>query len=125
MCNTRAPGCCPSCGEGLVVIELQCPRCGTGVKGKFETCPLCSLTGEDERLFHMFLESRGNLKHVQRMLGVSYPTVRSRIEELFRSLGARERHPLQILDDLHAGEITVEKALELLKGSDFEQGEWV
>jgi hypothetical protein len=123
MCNTATPTSCPSCGEGLLVVKLECPECGTGVAGRYRMCPVCSLTGESRRLFNMFLESRGNLKDVQRKLGISYPTVRARIEELFRALGGGERHPLEILDDLHNGELSVERAVELLRGVSKEQGE--
>ncbi len=116
MCNTPAPTNCPSCGEGLTVVRLECPKCGTQVSGKYRLCPICSLTGEGRKLFNLFLEYRGNLKAVQRSLGVSYPTARARVEELFRELSGGERHPMDVLDDLHSGEIGVEEALELLKG---------
>ena len=116
MCNTPAPTSCPSCGTGLTVVRLDCPECGTQVSGKYRLCPICSLTGEGRKLFNLFLECRGNLKAVQRRLGVSYPTARARMEELFREMGGGERHPMDVLDDLHCGEIGVEEALELLKG---------
>lgn len=121
MCNTPTPTSCPSCGEGLLVVKLECPKCGTTVEGKYRMCPVCSLTGESRKLFNLFLEARGNLKAVQRSLGVSYPTVRARVEELFRGLCGEERHPLEVLDDLHNGEIGVDEAVELLRGAAAEQ----
>lgn len=105
-----------------MVVELRCSRCDTRVSGRYDLCPVCTLTGESRRLFQHFLEARGNLKEVQRRLGVSYPTVRARIEELFQGLSARRRHPLEILDDLHAGVLGVEEAVELLGGSPMEKG---
>ncbi len=120
MCNTPTPTSCPSCGEGLLVIKLACPKCGTQVEGKYRMCPICSLSGESKRLFNLFLESRGNLKAVQRSLGVSYPTVRARIEELFKGLSGTERHPLDVLEDLHHGGLSVDEAVEILRGSSSE-----
>lgn len=121
MCNTPTPTSCPSCGEGLLVIRLECPKCGTQVAGKYKLCPVCTLTGESRVLFDLFLEARGNLKAVQRKLGVSYPTVRARIDDLFRGMGGFEKHPLEILDDLHHGEISVDEAVDFLRGCSTEE----
>ncbi len=123
MCNTPTPTSCPSCGEGLLVVKLECPKCGTNVEGRYRICPVCSLVGDNRKLFNLFLEARGNLKAVQRSLGVSYPTVRARMDQLFRSLCGTERHPMDVLDDLHSGAIGLEEALELLRGSATEQEE--
>ena len=112
------PPCCPSCGAALLVVRLACPACGTEVTGRYELCPACRLEGEEADLFRLFLEARGNLKDVQRALGVSYPTVRLRIEEMFRRIERPPARPdpLVILGRLRSGEIDVATAERLLRG---------
>ena len=86
----------------------------------FDLCPTCRLEPDDRRLFDLFLDARGNLKGVQRALGVSYPTVRQRMEELFNRLG-RETAPADpgdVLERLRSGELTVTDAVRLLRGAD-------
>jgi len=80
-------------------------------------CPFCSLDSESRNLLELFLLARGNLKSVQRMLGVSYPTARTRIEEMFNALEDRmeiDDSAMTVLERLHRGEISVEDALESL-----------
>ena len=80
------PARCPSCSGALHVVALRCAACGTEVHGSFAPCPVCALAPQAQALFGLFLSARGNLKGVQRALGVSYPTARQRIEGLFRQL---------------------------------------
>ena len=111
---------CPSCGGKLLVVKLECPSCEAEVTGKFESCPVCSLEGETRRIFDLFLAARGNLRHVQRELGVSYPTARQRVEEMFRQLAGKPepQEPREVLARLRAGEIDVEEAERLLRGEE-------
>jgi len=101
-----------------MVVKLVCSSCGTEVNGEFDLCPVCSLEQDSRELFDLFLEARGNLKEVQRKLGVSYPTTRQRIEGMFAELegGTPAEEPADILRRLGSGEIDVETALELLEG---------
>lgn len=88
------------------------------VDGQFEPCGVCRLDHELRTLFEQFLDARGNLKEVQRTLGVSYPTVRQRIEVMFRELGRQapsELGPKEVLRRLREGLITVEEAERLLR----------
>jgi hypothetical protein len=116
------PGRCPSCRGPMQVEKLACASCGTEVTGSYAPCPVCRLEPEHRRLFDLFLETRGNLKDVQRRLQVSYPTTRQRIEELFSALGlgeasAEERPaPLEVLRKVREGQLTVEQAERLLRG---------
>lgn len=113
----RAPSGCPVCGDGLLLTRVSCEACGTELTGRFARCEFCSL-GDDQRdLLRVFLRSWGNLKELQRHLGVSYPTARARFAELLRSLElastsapdvAEER--LKILQALASGEIDSEAA---------------
>lgn len=117
--KSTLPPNCPSCKGKLVVVRLQCVECGTEVTGEFELCPVCSLDGEIKGLFDLFINARGNLKQVQRDLGLSYPTVRARIEEMFRNLGQDmpPHDPKEILAKVRSGELKVEEAEKLLRGA--------
>lgn len=104
----------------MEVVRLECTACGTVVDGHFQPCSVCRLDRELRELFEQFLDARGNLKDIQRTLGVSYPTVRQRIEVMFRHLGraAPERdNPKEVLRRLRAGEISVDEAERLLRRS--------
>lgn len=83
----RALSVCPVCGEGLSVTRLGCSACGTELVGSFARCPFCALDDADLDLLRVFLVSRGNLKEVEKHLGVSYPTARSRFNAVLDRLG--------------------------------------
>lgn len=124
MSRAQAPTRCPSCSGVLNPVKYVCSQCGTEVSGDFSVCPFCSMDGENRRLLELFLLARGNLKAVQRMLGVSYPTARTRIEEMFNTLEARmsgEERSMDILEKLHSGEISVEDAIDSLSGGNGER----
>ena len=118
MSDRSVPSRCPSCASRLVVVRLECPCCDAEVTGEFDLCPACRLEPETRKLFDMFLDARGNLRQVQRMLGVSYPTVRQRIEEMFRVLEENDARPdpMEILRRVRSGELPIEEAEELLRG---------
>jgi hypothetical protein len=87
MSRYRPPRDCPVCSSRLQVTQLGCPTCGTGLTGSFESCEFCGLDPADRDLLRVFLASRGNMKELERHLGVSYPTARARFEDLLRKLG--------------------------------------
>ena len=99
-------------------MKLICSSCGSEVSGEFDPCPVCALEGEQRRIFDVFLSSRGNLKEVQRELGVSYPTARIRMEEVFSQLGrpAPGPDPGTVLERLRSGSIDLDTAERLLSG---------
>jgi hypothetical protein len=82
----RPPRDCPVCSTGLQITQLGCPSCGTGLTGSFRSCEFCGLDDADRDLLRVFLVSRGNMKELERHLGVSYPTARARFEDLLRKL---------------------------------------
>ncbi|GAA3639910.1 DUF2089 domain-containing protein [Microlunatus ginsengisoli] len=86
----RAPSDCPVCGEHLSVTRLGCTSCGTELAGMFAACPFCSLGSAELDLLRVFLTSRGNLREVEKHLGVSYPTARQRFGEVLVRLGLAE-----------------------------------
>ena len=78
---------CPVCSHELAVTRLHCRSCGTTLEGDFSVGRFGRLNREQLVLLESFLRSRGNLRDMERELGISYPTVRSRVEALVRALG--------------------------------------
>ncbi len=110
---------CPVCGGRLKVVELKCPGCGTRLSGQFDLPRLLTLARDQMEFVEIFLKCRGNIKEVERELGVSYPTVRNRLEEVIRALGFQAHSGLrsdEVLESLSKGELSVDEAVELLKG---------
>ncbi len=81
---------CPVCAGDLGVTRLQCRSCGTALEGDFSVGRFARLDREQLGLLESFLRSRGNLREMERELGISYPTVRNRVEALVRALGLGE-----------------------------------
>jgi hypothetical protein len=78
---------CPVCSGELAVTRLRCAECGTTIEGEFGVGRFARLTREQTVVLESFLRSRGNLRDMERELGISYPTVRARVEALVRALG--------------------------------------
>ncbi|MEO8246013.1 MAG: DUF2089 domain-containing protein [Chloroflexota bacterium] len=78
---------CPVCQGELMISRLHCRSCGTALEGEFGVGRFGRLGREQLALLESFLRSRGNLKEMERELGISYPTVRSRVDGLVRALG--------------------------------------
>ena len=123
----EALGKCPVCGQNTEVTAISCNECGTRIEGHFQLCKFCRLTEEQKSFIETFVKCRGNIKDVEKELGISYPTVKNRLEDAANALGysntsyysytgseASERRK-EILDQLENGEVSVEEALELLK----------
>ena len=115
---------CPVCAGPLVVTRLECSACGTEVNGTFALGHLASLREPHASLIEMFLRVRGNVKEMERELGLSYPTVRARLEEALTAAGLGRRaesevdlaaRRSQILDQLERGEISAAEAASRLR----------
>ena len=78
---------CPVCSGELAVTRLHCRSCGTTLEGDFNVGRFGRLSREQMAILDSFLRSRGNLRDMERELGLSYPTVRARVEALIRALG--------------------------------------
>ena len=81
---------CPSCGGRLEITEVRCTQCETRVQARYRPCDFCGLSEEQSTFLRLFLTSRGNLSEVEKRLGVSYPTVRAKLDEVIARLGALE-----------------------------------
>jgi hypothetical protein len=90
---------CPVCSNELSVTRLHCASCGTSLEGDFSVGRFGRLNREQLTLLESFLRSRGNLREMERELGISYPTVRARVEALVRALGFGPRSDAEPEDD--------------------------
>ena len=112
---------CPICGSGRDIVRMHCRSCDTSLEGRLAPGKFCQLTTEQREFIEVFLASRGNIKEVERFFGISYPTVRSRLDQIIETLGYRveyaesESQRKDILKALNEGEITAEEAIKLLK----------
>jgi hypothetical protein len=115
---------CPVCHDDLLVTRLVCRNCGTALEGRFTMGRLLQLTPEQLHFVETFLRSEGKLNRVQEELGLSYPTVRSRLVDVIRALGyevggereSDDQRRQEILEQLARREISSEEAFRLLEG---------
>jgi hypothetical protein len=114
---------CPVCHDDLLVTQLVCRNCGTGLEGRFTMGRLLQLTPEQLHFVEVFLRCEGKLNRVQEELGISYPTVRSRLVEVIRALGyevgeereADDERRQEILAQLARQEVSAEEAFRMLQ----------
>src|ERR1700676_1597595 len=78
---------CPSCDGNLTVARLDCPDCSISIEGEFAPPALLKLTGAQIDFVEVFIKNRGVIREVERELGVSYPTVRARLDDVITALG--------------------------------------
>jgi hypothetical protein len=117
----RPPSDCPVCGAQLAVIRLGCTSCGSELAGVFRPCEFCALNEKETEMLRVFISSRGNLREVEKHLGVSYPTARQRFAELLEKLGLGEAAEPQaaltrdqILSEVASGALSPAEAQELI-----------
>ena len=115
-------GKCPICNADTEVTRISCRECGTTIEGRFQMCKFCRLSSDQKAFIDVFIKCRGNIKEVEKELGISYPTVKNRLEEVAAAMGYKlDPEPVvpgkkkEILDRLNSGEISVEEALNLMK----------
>ena len=118
----RFVGACPSCDSAMVVRRLECPSCGVAVEGRFDGGPLARLSRDQLAFVETFLRARGKIKDVEEELGISYPTVVGRLNDVLVAMGfeagedPRDAERRQrILDDLSAGRLSAADAAEQLR----------
>lgn len=104
---------------GQTLTRLGCQACGTELSGLFHACEFCALGDGEREVLRVFLTSRGNMKELERHLGVSYPTARLRFDGLLAKLGldrepAPSRPRREVLQSLAKGEIDVDEAMRRL-----------
>jgi hypothetical protein len=77
---------CPSCQADLQVKRLTCSQCETEVEGRYVLPLLARLNPDDQAFIQLFVQASGSLKEMAKLLGVSYPTVRNRLDEIIEKL---------------------------------------
>ena len=114
---------CPICSEQLKVSRLECDSCGTRLEGSFSLGRFHALSSDQLEFLETFIRARGNFKDIERELGISYPTVRSRLDAMIRALGfpsqaepdRESERRKEILRELAEGRIAPDDAANLLE----------
>lgn len=112
---------CPYCFGEMVVERLRCSHCHVAVEGSFESSPLTLLQPDQQALVVDYLKLDGSLKDLAAAKGVSYPTIRSRMDKVIEALnaaidrGRSEQRSQNVLEALEKGEISADEAERLLK----------
>ena len=115
---------CPECKEALKVGRMICPTCKVTLEGDFEVSALGKLSPEDQVFVVAFVRHHGSIKKMESLFGVSYPTIKNRLNAISVTLDKNFDAPspnLYVLEQLSRGELDVEEALERL--SETGQGE--
>lgn len=108
-------GPCPICDQRLQVAEYACGSCGVTIRGRFERCDLCALPDDLLHFVRLFLHVEGNLREVERRLGMSYPTVKARLKAVNAALDAPGERPGAGAADASAAEGGDQGRLRLLR----------
>ena len=82
----RMPKACPSCGGKLHVQTMCCPECETKIEGDYPLPTLMRLSDDDQIFICDFVKCSGSLKEMSQKLGLSYPTVRNRLDDIIATL---------------------------------------
>lgn len=117
-------GNCPVCGDELTVTRLHCRSCDSAVEGHFNLGKFYRLTREQLHFVDTFIKCEGKITRAEEELGLSYPTVRNRLNDVIRALGHEARAEATvsaerrkaILEQVQAGELGAEEAVGLLTG---------
>lgn len=118
---------CPLTGGAIIVTRIHCPDANVTIEGQFAVTepPFAQLTPEQLRFVEAFVRNEGKLNRLEEELGLSYPTIRSRLHDVIRAMGyepGKEEAPAvdrkQVLADLEAGLISFEEAMQRLQGID-------
>lgn len=110
---------CPYCNGIMEIERLRCTGCDTAIEGHIQIPRLAKLNARDREFVELFVKCSGSLKAVAMKLNISYPTVRSRLDNVILALEEKEQQDKQareaILDMLESEEISVKEAIERLR----------
>jgi len=118
----EAPSRCPQCDGPLQIAALHCPQCDLTLTGEFPRCRFCELSPEHREFLEVFVRCRGVIRQMEEELGISYPTVRSRMDDLLEALsfegpatpgGAESVR--DVLQELDRGECSAEEAVARIR----------
>jgi hypothetical protein len=110
---------CPFCGEPMAVTQMTCGGCRVAITADFPMSRLAGLPVEHQRFIEMFVLAGGNLKEIAEQVGVSYPTIRSRLDKVIEALRGEiaKTQPVggSLLDAVEPGKTTAAEAARLIK----------
>ncbi len=120
------PSQCPICQGEITVTQISCRGCDTTINGRFSSRTFSQLSPEQMDFVENFVRLEGKIKHMEKELKVSYPTIRKKLHEVIRALGYEpggeeglsvlsDKERQQILNDLDEGKISYEDAMKQLK----------
>jgi len=107
-----------------VISRLTCPECNTAIEGTFGHGLFSDLTDEERRFVELFVVSRGNIKEMEKRLGISYPTVRNKLDTIVAKLDnrmqkadpdIRSMRRLEIIESIKRGELSPEEGASLIE----------
>ena len=106
-------------GEPVLVERVRLKKTGIAIEGEFDLPPLSALTAEEQVFVAAFVKCHGSIKQMEKLFGISYPTVKNRLNALGGKLDFVDIEPEEpkedVLNMLENGEITVDEAVERLK----------
>jgi hypothetical protein len=110
---------CPYCSHPMTVSRMTCQQCRISVEAAFPAARLANLPVEHQRFVEIFVLAGGNLKQIAEQAGVSYPTVRSRLDKVIDSLrqqiAATQEVRGTILDAVSADQVAADEAARIIK----------
>ncbi len=111
---------CPICEDELIVTDMKCNKCHTHFQGEFHVSKFSKLDEKQLLFVETFIKCRGSIKEMEKELNISYPTVKSRLEDVVKSLGFQSNEEpdekrKKILESIDSGEMSVEEAINILK----------
>ncbi len=120
------PSQCPICQGEIIVTQISCRNCDTTINGRFTSRTFSQLSPEQMDFVETFVRLEGKIKHMEKELKVSYPTIRKKLHGVIRALGYEpggeedgstlsDEERQQILNDLDEGKISYEDAMNQLK----------
>ena len=107
---------CPVCNSTLEIVEYRCPNCETSIKGKFGVGDFAALTPVQQEFVKVFVCCQGNIKEVEKILKISYPTVKNKLADVYAILCPSKKQERiviseDILAEIEKGNLTVDEAI--------------
>lgn len=106
-------------GKPLVIEKVAVETDGVAIEGQFDLPPLAKLPADDQVFVALFVKCHGSIKQMEKHLGVSYPTIKSRLNQIGQQLDFVEVETSEagsdVLDRLERGDITVDEAIESMR----------
>ena len=119
---------CPVCDGELTVTRLHCDTCDTSIEGRFANGAFAGLALEQLDFIETFVRCEGKITRMEDEMGLSYPTIRNRLQEIIRAMGyepGKDEGPeitdekrRSVLEELDEGKISADEAMRLLHGEE-------